>query len=61
MPIEWLHVLNLEGSDRAKMLYDLKYKYTVKDVYDLMELVSVDQFYESEKNRIERLSRNANS
>mgnify|MGYP003466813579 FL=1 len=60
MPLEWLQVLNLEGADRSKLLYDLKYKYTVSDVYDLMELVNVDQFYETEKNRLERLSHNAN-
>lgn len=61
MPIEWLHVLNLEGADKAELLYNLKYKYTVSDVYDLLEVVDTQIMYESEKNRIERLSRNANS
>jgi len=52
MPKEWLHILLSEGVDKVTALRDLKYKYTVSDVYDLMELLEAESMYESEKNRI---------
>lgn len=57
MPIEWLHVLNMEGIDTIQTLYNLKYKYTVSDVYDLLELKAVKDFYNAEEMR---LHQNAN-
>lgn len=49
--MEWLHVLNLEGADRPKLLYELKHKYTVSDVYDLLELREVDDMYQAEQEK----------
>lgn len=54
MPIEWLHVLNLDGIDVAQTLHDLKYKYTVSDVYDLLELKAVKDFYLAEEMRLQQ-------
>lgn len=51
MPLEWLHVLNMEGVDRAKLLYELNHTYTVKDVYDLLELKEVDDMYHAEQEK----------
>lgn len=49
--MEWLHVLDLEGIDRAKLLYDLNHKYTVADVYDLLELKEIDTMYHAEQEK----------
>lgn len=49
MPVEWLHVLthpNIKNPD--EVLYKLKYVYTVEDVFDLLEVLQVKDYYASE-------------
>lgn len=59
MPLEWLHILSFKGIDKPSTLYDLKYKYTVSDVYDMLEVLSVDNMYASEEERIQKNATNS--
>lgn len=45
MPIEWLHLLGMKGVDKAELIYNLNNKYTVADVYDMLEVASVEALY----------------
>lgn len=58
MPLEWLHILSMKGVDKPSTLYDLKYKYTVGDVYDMLEVLDVENMYDSEEERIRRNATN---
>lgn len=52
MPMEWYSVLRMKGVDPVNALLKLKYEYTVADVHDLMEISEIDNFLDSEEQRI---------
>jgi len=54
LPTEWINVLRSFEGDKADMLWNLKHKYTVSDVYDMLEYSNVEYIYNSERARIER-------
>lgn len=49
MPPEWLHIINSNKyQDKSEVLWNLKHKYTVSDVYDMLEILSIDNMYNDE-------------
>lgn len=61
MPIEWLHVLLHEKTvNKDDCLYKLKYVYTVEDVYDILEFLSVQDYFSAEAQKKLESNKNAN-
>jgi hypothetical protein len=58
MPLEWLHILSFKDIDKPSTLHDLKYKYTVGDVYDMLEVLDIDNMYASEEERVRKNATN---
>ena len=54
MPLEWIHLLQAFEGNKAELLWNLKHKYTVSDVYDMLEYIDVETTYAAERQRIEK-------
>lgn len=51
MPMEWLHILlHNKVYDKASTFEKLKYDWTVDDVHDFLEVLSVQDYYQHEEN-----------
>lgn len=49
MPPEWLHIIQSNKYlDKGEVLWNLKHKYTVSDVYDILEILNIDNMYADE-------------
>lgn len=53
MPKQWLHILtHPDIKDKSECFHKLQYVYTVSDVYDLLENLSVIDAYKAEAEKI---------